>query len=105
MCLMGAPRKYPLVLRERAIRLVEESGRPVAHVARDLGVHHEALRTWVRQARADSVQPAPAVVLPTAVREELVRLRKENAELKRANVILREASALFAMELDPIRRR
>ena len=43
-----APRKYPLELRERAVRLVFESGRPIRQVARDLGVHHEALRTWVR---------------------------------------------------------
>jgi transposase len=41
-------------LRERAVRLVFESKRPIAHVARDLGVHHESLRVWVRQAEADS---------------------------------------------------
>jgi transposase len=50
---MARPRKYPLELRERAVRLVFESGRPIAHVAQDLGVHKEALRTWVRQERAD----------------------------------------------------
>ena len=41
---MPAPRKYPDELRERAVRLVFESGRPIAQVARDLGVHKEALR-------------------------------------------------------------
>ena len=51
---MAAPRKYPDELRERAVRLVFESNRPIAHVARDLGVHKEALRLWVRQAEADS---------------------------------------------------
>jgi transposase-like protein len=51
---MGASRKYPLELRERVVRLVFESGRPVRQVARDLGVHHESLRLWVRQAEADS---------------------------------------------------
>ncbi|MFF9042294.1 transposase [Streptomyces sp. NPDC014892] len=50
---MPAPRKYPDELRERAIREVRTSGRPVAHVARDLGIHKEALRQWVRQAEAD----------------------------------------------------
>ena len=50
---MARPRKYPVELRERAVRLVFESGRPIAHVAQDLGVHKEALRTWVRQERAD----------------------------------------------------
>ena len=51
---MGAPRKYPDELRERAVRLVFESKRPIAHVAQDLGVHKEALRNWVRQAEADA---------------------------------------------------
>ena len=50
---MAAPRKYPDELRERAVRLVFESNRPIAHVARDLGVHKEALRLWVRQADLD----------------------------------------------------
>jgi transposase len=51
---MAAPRKYSDELRERAVRLVFESGRPIAHVARDLGIHKEALRHWVRQTEADS---------------------------------------------------
>ncbi|MFI1466140.1 transposase [Streptomyces wuyuanensis] len=50
---MPAPRKYPDELRERAVREAQTSGRPVAHVARDLGIHKEALRQWVRQAEAD----------------------------------------------------
>jgi len=49
---MSRPRKYEL--RERAVRLVFESKRPIAHVAQDLGVHKESLRHWVRQAEADS---------------------------------------------------
>ena len=101
---MGAPRKYSLELQERAVRMVQESGRPIAHVARDLGVHKEALRHWVRQAEADA-RPRSQALLPTEVREELVRLRKENAELRRANAILRDASVYFAQELDPTRRR
>jgi transposase len=51
---MPRPRKYPDELRERAVRLVFESQRPIAAVARDLGVHKEALRLWVRQAEADA---------------------------------------------------
>ncbi|MEU0742908.1 transposase, partial [Streptomyces sp. NPDC006134] len=51
---MPAPRKYLDELRERAVREVRTSGRPVAHVARDLGVRKEALRQWVRQAGADT---------------------------------------------------
>jgi transposase len=101
---MGAPRKYPDELRERAIREVEETGRPIAHVAADLGIHREALRHWVRQREADR-RSGKSELLPTDVREELVRLRRENAELRRANQILKEASVLFAADLDPLRRR
>ena len=101
---MTTLRKYPVELRERAVRLYFESGRPIAHVARDLGIHREALRQWVRQAEAD-LTPRPSRVLPSEVQEELQRLRKENAELKRANAILKDASVYFATELDPTRRR
>jgi transposase len=100
---MARPRKYPDELRERAVRLVFESKRPIAHVARDLGIHKEALRLWVRQAEAGSGRRRD--LLSSEEREELRRLRKENAELRRANAILKDASVYFAQELDPIRRR
>jgi len=100
---MSRPRKYPDELRERAVRLVFESKRPIAHVAQDLGVHRESLRHWVRQAEADSGRRRD--LLTSEEREELKRLRKENAELKRANAILKDASVYFAQELDPTRRR
>jgi transposase len=78
-------------LRQRAVRLVFESGRPIAHIAQDLGVHREALRQWVRQAEVDQGQRSDR---PTSAElEELKRLRKENAELRRANEILKAASA------------
>jgi transposase len=98
---MPARKKYPDELRERATRLVMDSGRPIAHVARDLGVHKEALRTWVRQAEADSGKRRDW--LTTVEREEIAALRKENSELRRANEILKAASAYFARELDPTR--
>ena len=101
---MGRPSKYPVELRERAVRMVAESGRPIRHVAADLGVHHEALRLWVQKARADRT-PAASRVLPTEVEQELEQLRKRNAELERSNQILKEATALFAAELDQTRRR
>lgn len=50
---MSTPRKYPEELLERGVRLALESGRPVAHVAHDLGIHSETLRKRVRQAEAD----------------------------------------------------
>jgi len=102
---VAAPKKYPDELRERAVRLYFESEpRPVIRrLAEQLGVHHEALRTWIRQAQADRGQRTD---LPTTAEvEELRRLRKENAELRRANEILKAASAFFAQEIDPTRRR
>jgi transposase len=99
---MARPRKYSAELRERAVRFYFESDRPIAHVARDLGIHKEALRQWVRQAEAD--QGRRPELLATDERVELRRLRKEVAELRRANAILKDASVYFATELDPTRR-
>lgn len=102
---MAAPKKYPDELRERAVRLYRESDpKPVIRrLAEQLGVHHEALRNWIRQAEADHGERRDR---PTTVEtEELRRLRRENAELRRANEILKAASAFFAQEMDPIRRK
>jgi transposase len=102
---MAVPRKYPPELKERALRLwrTEQPRRPIAHVARELGIHPEVMRTWIRQDEADRGERADR---PTTVeQEELRRLRKELAELRRANEILRAASAYFAQELDPTRRQ
>ena len=95
---MPRARKYPEELIERGVRLALDSGRPVAQVARDLGVGVEVLRKRVRQAEADGgLRPA----LPTTEeREEIRRLKRENHELRRANEILKAASVFFATELD-----
>ena len=75
-----------------------ESGRPIAHVAKDLGVSSEVLRKRVRQAEADNGSRPD---LPsTAEREEIRKLRREVFELRRANEILKSASVFFAKELD-----
>ncbi|MFB8183336.1 transposase [Streptomyces sp. NPDC055966] len=100
---MAAPRKYPAELRERAIREVRSTGRPIAHVAKDLGIHKEVLRGWVRQAEADRGERDDR--LTTAEQDELKQLRKEVAELRRANEILKTASVFFAQEIDPPRTR
>jgi transposase len=97
---MAAPKKYPDELMQRGIWLVFESGRPIAHVAADLGIHPEALRKRIRRAQVDAGQREG---LMTDEHEELKRLRKENFELRRANSILKEASVFFAKELDPDR--
>ncbi len=101
---MVAPRKYPDELRERAVRLYQESDpKPVIRrLAEQLNVHPEALRNWIRQEEADRGQrhdrPSTDMV------EENRRLRRENAELRRVNDVLRAASAYFASEIGPTRR-
>ncbi|WP_033441840.1 transposase [Saccharothrix sp. NRRL B-16314] len=102
---MAPPKKYPDELRARAVRLYRESDpKPVIRrLAEQLGVHREALRNWIRQ---DEAGRGKCGDRPTATEsEELRRLRRENAELKRANEILKTASAFFAAEPDPTRRR
>ena len=102
---MAAPKKYPNELRERAVRLYRETHpRPVIRrLAEQLGVHHEALRNWIRQDEANRGERDDRPT--TAEAEELRRLRKENAELRRANEILKAASAFFAQEMDPTRKK
>ncbi len=100
---MPRARKYPLELLDRATRLVFESGRPVAAVARDLGIPAETLRLHVRRVEAD--EGMRKELLSSDEREEIKALRRENHELRRANEILKAASVFFAGELDPHRPR
>lgn len=101
---MPQPNKYPPEFRERAVRMVAESGEPgaIASVARKLGVNRETVRYWVRNLPADKGGRNP---LGSEQLEELKALRRENAELRRANEILKAASAYFARELDHPRPR
>jgi transposase len=87
----------------RGVRLAFESGRPVAQVARDIGLPAETLRRRVRRAEADGgLRPD----LPSsAEREEIKALKRENFELRRANEILKAASVFFATELDADRTK
>jgi transposase len=96
---------YPAELRERAVRMVAEV-RPdypsdwpaICAVAQKLGIGTaETLRKWVRQAEVDS-GASPGVSSQESA--EIRRLKRENAELRRANEILKAASAFFAAELD-----
>jgi transposase len=70
----------------------------VSRIARQLGVGEETLRKWVRQAEVDRGQRAG---LTTTERQRMAELERENRELRRANEILKAASAFFARELDP----
>jgi transposase len=100
---MARPRKYPPELLDRGARVVIESNRPIAQVARDLGIPPETLRRYVRQIEADEgLRPD----LPSSQeREEIKALRKEVYELRRANEILKAASVFFATELDADRTK
>jgi len=96
---------YPPELRERAVRMVAQV-RPeypsdwpaICAVADKLGVGTaETLRKWVRQAEVDAgTRPG----ISSEESAEIRRLKRENAELRRANEILKAASAFFAAELD-----
>jgi transposase len=95
--------RYSVELLERATRLVFESGRPIAHVAADLGLPSETLRKYVRQVEANEGRRSD--LLTTEEREEIRKLRREVFELRRTNEILKAASVFFAGELDPHRPR
>jgi transposase len=99
-----APRKYPDELRERAVRLYRESDpKPVIRrLAEQLNVHPEALRNWIRQDETDRGQRHDRPT--TDMLEENRQLRREVAELRRINDVLRAASAYFASEIGPTRR-
>jgi transposase len=100
-----ASKKYPDELRARALRLYRESDpKPVVRqLAAQLGVHHEALRTWIRQDRVDQSERTDRPTTDMVVENR--RLRQENLELRRVNEILKAASAYFASEHDQTRRR
>ena len=100
---MPRARKYPIELLDRATRLVFESGRPIAHVAADLGLPSETLRKHVRQVEANEGRRPD--LLSTEEREEIRKLRREVFELQRTNEILKAATVFFAGELDPHRPR
>lgn len=102
---MGRPSRYSPEVRERSVRLVASQAEShgsqwaaIKSVASKIGCTAETLRRWVRQAEYDAGARAG---LTTEERARLKALERENRELKRANEILRKASAFFAQaELD-----
>lgn len=101
------PRNYPREFQDRAVRLVEDRLRVdpgasetsvIADTAMKLGTLRESLRRWVVQSRVDfGTRPG----VSTSQSEEVRRLRKENAQLRRTNEILKVASAVFASDPAP----
>ena len=91
---------YSPEFKMEAVRLVRAGGKPVTQIARELGVPRQQLYNWVRQAEKRSSKSV-SDVFPgngnrTAEQAELERLRRENAQLKEDNEILKKATAFFA---------
>ena len=102
------PGRYPVEFKERAVRMVAEAesqGRTrwqaIQSVAEKLGPTGETIRAWVKRAEIDN-GTLPGTTTEDA--ERIKQLERENRELKRANEILKSASAFFAAELDGPRR-
>ena len=88
-------RKFGREFKEEAVRLVE-GGRPVAEVARSLGVHENSLYRWVRQHAEDPAGCFPGKGHLRPAEEELARLRRELADVKEEREILKKALAIFS---------
>lgn len=86
-------RKFDEDFRQGAVRIVEETGRPIAQVARDLGVNEGTLGNWVVKARR--VRDGGDAPLSESERVELTRLRKENTELRMQRDVLKRSMALW----------
>lgn len=102
---MGKRPPFPLEVRERAVRMVLEhqheyptQWKAIQSIAEKFGASAETVRLWVRQAEVDDGK-RPGTT--TAEAERIKELERENRELRRANEILKAASAFFARELDP----
>lgn len=96
---MGAPnnpqKPYPAEFKREAVELLRSSGRPLAQIARELGVSTESLRLWRKQAEVDAGEREG---FTSEEREELRRLRHDNRILKQERDLLVKAAAFFARE-------
>jgi transposase len=88
-------KKYDREFREGAVRIVEETGKPIAQVARDLGVNEGTLGNWVARAREEAEGTRG---LSKGDVEELKRLRAENAELRMERDVLKRSVVLWVKE-------
>jgi transposase len=89
-------RKFDRDFRDGAVRIVRETGKPIAQVAKDLGINEGTLGNWVARAREASRPSGER--LSTSEREELVRLRRENAELAMERDVLKRSVVLWVKE-------
>ena len=91
-------RSFTPEFKAGAVKLVLEAGRPIAQVARDLGLTETAFRRWVQQAKTDKGRGKPGA-LTSEERAELSQLRKRVRELEMERAILKNAAAFFAKEM------
>ena len=91
-------RKFSREFKLEAVKLVRERGVSVAQAARDLDVHENVLRKWVREQTADPLQAFPGKGQMKPEQFEIDRLRKEVARLKAERDILKKAAAYFARD-------
>jgi len=90
------PRPYPKEFREGAVQLAREGERPIADIARELGIAESCLRNWLKRDQLDRRERDDG--LTTAEREELRELRRRVRRLEQEKEILRKAAAFFARE-------
>lgn len=95
---MGRQSQYPEEFRRETVRLVLNTDKSMAEVARDLGINYKTLGNWVRSDKYRQERDAQPGAISESERTELRRLRAEVKELKLEREILRKASAYFAKE-------
>jgi transposase len=91
-------RKFSREFKVEAVKLVRERGVSVAQAGRDLGVHENVLRKWVKEFGSDSAQSFPGHGQMKPEQLEIERLRREVTKLKAERDILKKAAAYFAKE-------
>ena len=91
------PAPHPVEFRQRAVQLALTGDKPVAVLAKDLGISESGLRNWMAQAAADDAGGS-ASRLTSAEKKELAELRRRNRQLEVENEILKRAAAYFARE-------
>jgi transposase len=90
------PAPHPPEFRQRAVELARQGAKPVAQIAKDLGISESCLRNWMAQADADD--NGSPVKLTSAEKKELAELRRKTRQLELENEILKRAAAYFARE-------
>ena len=95
---MGTRRQFSREFKIEAVKLVKDRGVAVAQAARDLDVHENVLRKWIRDATVDPQHAFPGQGVMRPEQPQLERLRKENAKLRMERDLLKKAAAYFAKE-------